>query len=447
LKEEVLDVDYDKNYFSRYTELFSIQKNMSILIVEVLECFLVIGTGMLIVALYHPAFLIFDVLLILSIYLVIKLVGKDGLKTKLEESDSKYDVISWIMSLSRPVHSLRGFSGIQLIQNRTEKLSQEFIQNRKKHFSVLMSQYAGFLMIGVFASSILLGVGGFLVFKNQLSLGQLVAAEIILAGVLASISKLDKIIENYYSIIASISKIEGLFSIPSEDSYLGKYVHHQVAGAFQFQSLNYQYGTRQPLWSGITLKIPQGSRVAVVGASGSGKSTFLEIVYGLRQPSSGVIKVDGFDYKDIDVKDFRDKIGFAGKFEGLPESLLDNITLRREVDFKKIVDLSKSMFMEEVIQNLPEGYQTQLDGTVLPFSDGQLARLSLLRALVSNPEILLIDEIFDEMDLKRRKQVLEQVFKLMNNKTVFITTHDSDVIKSCDFLLELPAGTLSRGVQ
>ncbi len=444
LSEEALDATYDQTYFSRYLELFSVQKNLSSLIIDVLDFILVVGSGMLIVALYHPAFLLFDFLLIASLAFVIRIIGRDGLRTKLEESEKKYEIATWIMGLSRPAVALRGSHGADLAAQRTEALSQQFIEARGQHFGVLIRQHGGFLLISMLASTLLLGVGGVLVFKTQLSLGQLVAAEIILAGVLASIGKLDKIIESFYSILASLSKLESLFSIPEEQAHSERHSISSILGKFELNLLNYRYPNGPILWSPLSVRVAPGTTVAIIGTSGAGKSTFLEILYGLRSPVHGVIRVDDFDYKDLNIKELRDRIGYAGDFQALPESLKDNLLLGKSIDFGRVVEMARELSIEESIQSLPEGFNTSLESRTLPFSVGQLSRLSLLRALIHEPDVLLVDEVLDELDSKNRKKILDRILIEMKGKTVFIATHDHEIANQCDLILELPSGTLTR---
>jgi ABC-type multidrug transport system fused ATPase/permease subunit len=272
----------------------------------------------------------------------------------------------------------------------------------------------------------------------------LVASEIILTGVLASIGKLDKIIETFYSILASLSKLEGLFSIPVESSDSRLHSLNSLLGKVQFQEMNYQYGAGKSLWSPITLKIEPGTAVAVTGTSGSGKSTLLEIIYGLRTPLDGVIRIDEFDYKDLNIKELRDRMGYAGEFQALPETLKDNILLGKDIDFAKVVELARTLSIEEPIQALPDGFNTSLETQSLPFSVGQLSRLSLLRALIHEPDLLIVDEVLDELDTATRKLILEKILLEMKGKTVFIATHDQEVANRCDLILELPSGQITR---
>jgi len=442
IREDAFDHAYDSTYFSRYVELFSLQKDISFLIVESLDFILIVGTGMLIVALYHPAFLVFDFILAGSLYFVFRVTGRDGIATKLEESDRKYELVTWIMNLSKPDVALRGRHGMGLSIDRTEKLSQSFLDCRKAHFGVVVRQHAGFLIISVVASAILLGVGGTLVFQQQLSLGQLVAAEIILAGVLASIGKLDKIVETYYAVIASLSKIESLFTFPVEESGSGKHSPRTLAGSWELNEVNYTYPNRGPLWKPLNFSIPSGARVAVTGKSGAGKSTLLEVLYSLRSPCSGKLSLDGINIRDLDLKRIRDRIGYAHRFHPLPESLLSNLTLGKDVPFESLVDLAKKIGIDEAIRNLPDGYHTSLETSDLPFSDGQLSKLSLLRALLQEPDILLIDEILDDLDPEAQNRIMGCLLERTRGKTVLIATHDESVVKGCTLRLELPEGTL-----
>ena len=154
--------------------------------------------------------------------------------------------------------------------------------------------------------------------------------------------------------------------------------------------------------------------------------------------------MDEFDYKDLNIKELRDRIGYASEFQALPESLKDNILLGKSIEFRRVVEMARELSIEDAIEALPEGFNTSLESQTLPFSVGQLSRLSLLRALIHEPDVLLVDEVLDELDSKNRKQILERILIEMKGKTVFIATHDHEVAKQCDLILELPAGTVTR---
>jgi ABC-type bacteriocin/lantibiotic exporter with double-glycine peptidase domain len=124
-------------------------------------------------------------------------------------------------------------------------------------------------------------------------------------------------------------------------------------------------------------------------------------------------------------------------FQVIPGTLLSNIELGRKVDFPHLTSLVRDLALEESVSTLPNGYQTELEPAALPFSVGQKARFSLLRALAHSPEILIIDESLDQIDPDLQDRVWEVIRTRMQNKTVLIATHDERIVKKCDHIIEL----------
>lgn len=184
----------------KFLEISTIQKAAAVFLVDGMAIVLQLVVGLLLLAVYHPWFLAFDLLLIGALLVSILGFSGKGTRTSLQESSAKYEFVAFLESQAR-----EGTNKHAALKEADEKISR-YLRERRNHFSVLMFHHLSGFGLQVFFSALLLGLGGWLVIQKQLSLGQLVAAELVLTSVLSGASKLGKYLETYYDLLASFSK-------------------------------------------------------------------------------------------------------------------------------------------------------------------------------------------------------------------------------------------------
>jgi ABC-type bacteriocin/lantibiotic exporter with double-glycine peptidase domain len=199
-----------------YFEVMTIQKTWSNLLLDGLAYGLQTLIGLILLAFYHPALLGFDALIIASLYVIFSVLGKDGVETAIAESEAKYAVASWLQELPRHPLATRYGQGKAWGLNRSNALTEDYLDRSQDHFKVLIKQQAAILGLYAVANSILLGLGGWMVIERQLTLGQLVAAELIVSAMLSGLTRLGKTITSYYDLMAGMDKLTYLLDLPEE---------------------------------------------------------------------------------------------------------------------------------------------------------------------------------------------------------------------------------------
>ena len=206
VRADVLDKKFGPELVNRFFDVLTIQKSLSGLLLDGLTIALQTIIGMILLGFYHPLLLAFDVVLVVLLSLVLVL-GRGAVATGLKESSAKYKTAAWLEDVSRASHLFRGVKAQQYAAQRTEMLCRDYLSARKRHFRILLRQITGGFGLQIVAMVALLGVGGWLVIDRQLTLGQLVAAELVIASIGASFVKLGKNLEKLYDLNVGVMKV------------------------------------------------------------------------------------------------------------------------------------------------------------------------------------------------------------------------------------------------
>jgi putative ABC transport system ATP-binding protein len=200
----------------RFFDLFTVQKAAATLLLGGIDVVLAASVGMLVLAFYHPVLLAFDIALVLCVVLNIGLLGRGGIESSIEESSQKYQMAGFLSEVASARHAFRDRGGSGYAEEQIDLLAVRWLEARSAHFRVVMRQVIGALGTQAIASAALLGLGGWLVIERELTLGQLVAAELIVTSVVSTFTDLGKHIETYYDLVTGLHKLDTLVSVPTE---------------------------------------------------------------------------------------------------------------------------------------------------------------------------------------------------------------------------------------
>jgi putative ABC transport system ATP-binding protein len=200
-------------FTNRFFDVMTVQKSFTTLITGGVAVILQTLVGLILLAFYHPYFLVFDILLIISLYYIWALFWRDALGTAVVESKAKYKVASWLEEVARENLFFKSNSRMEYALKVSDKNVIHYLDSRSKHFKTVF--YQTILLLGTYAlmSSLILGLGGYLVIEGQLTLGQLVAAELVVTVILASFSKAGKFLESFYDLFAAIDKLSQFYDL------------------------------------------------------------------------------------------------------------------------------------------------------------------------------------------------------------------------------------------
>lgn len=206
----------------------------------------------------------------------------------------------------------------------------------------------------------------------------------------------------------------------------------------------FSYDDKKNHIDGISLTIARNKTTVLMGSSGSGKSTIIDLLLRLYIPNSGNIYCGDLDINEIDLKSWRNKIGYVSQDVFLFHATIeDNIRMAdTKISSSQVRKISKMIGLDDFIMNLPDGYKTVVGDRGAMLSGGQRQRISIARALINSPDILILDEATSALDQETAADINKNIFSLMNNKTVFVVSHKKDVLKYADIIIDIDNGKL-----
>jgi ABC-type bacteriocin/lantibiotic exporter with double-glycine peptidase domain len=429
---------------NRFLDVVTLQKSGSMLLLTGINLVLgaVIGLGIL--AFYHPFLLGFAAAILVAITFIVFVIGRGAVRTSVEESRSKYAVVEWFEELARHPRLFKHADGAEFAASRADELMRSYLAARSDHFRILLRQISSLVALEVAAGSMLLAVGGWLVLDKQLTLGQLVASEIIVSMIVASISKLGKQFEAWYDAVAAIDKLGYLVDLRTERlggesiTPVGKGARVDVRG------ISHSQPGGKKSFEDISFSVEPGERVAILASRGMGSSAMLEMMFGLRRPSAGEVVIDSLPVGSWDLAQLRSQVLMLRSGDIMSGTIAENIRLGRfdvgPMDIQRAVEASG---LADSIRELPYGLATPLVSGGFPLTGRQCTRLLAARALAIRPRLLLIDELFEG-----HQSTLDELARVLIEAphpwTVIVVTHDPRVAARCGRTIEFSPSVSSH---
>lgn len=441
---------YDRQHgpelVNRFFDVLTVQKSTATLLLDGIAVVLHMTIGLLLLAFYHHLLLAFAIILVAGLLFIVFVLGRGALDSAIRESRAKYQVAGWMEEIARHPAAFKLHGGPRFAQERADAHAREYLLARQGHFRILLRQFMFALALQVAASTTLLGLGGFLVIQEQLTLGQLVAAEIVVTLVVASFTKLNKQLESYYDLLAAVDKLGHLLELPLERQTGEVHQARTKGAALRIHNVSFAYDPGRTLvLDGFELDIQPGERLAIVGPNGAGKSTLVDLLFGTRTPTSGHIAIDDADLRDMRLQSLREHVAIVKGIEIFDGTLLENVRMGR--DEMAIAEVRRALtavqLLEEVL-DLPGGLNTRLGTGGTPLSLGQCERLMLARAIAGQPRLLILDEVLDDMDREVRSEVMPAIFGKEALWTLIVITHSQEVAQLCDRQVVLRKASRNR---
>ncbi len=421
---------------NRFLEVVTVQKSSALLLLTGIDLLLGTVIGLTVLAFYHPFLLALSALLVVALTVIVLAAGRGAVPTSVLESVRKYQVVEWLEEMARHPRVFKSPGGADFARARTDDLVRGYLQARRSHFRVLLRQITGLLGLEVIAGTVLLGVGGWLVLNQQLTLGQLVAAEIIVTAIVASVAKLGKQFEAWYDAVAAVDKLGMLVDLRTEREGGGA-VPGAGAARVEAQSVEHRRSGLPSALGPVDFRIEPGERVAWLGALGSGSSTLLEVLAGLRRPTGGVVMLDGLDLDDWNLQALHERVMLLREGDVMSGTIADNLRVGAAgVPVSELHAALEATGLASVVRDLPEGLQTTLVTGGLPLTGRQRIRLLVARALVVRPRLLLLDEILDGLDAVTFERLLSVVLDPARDWTVLVATRDPRVAQRMARVIE-----------
>jgi ABC-type bacteriocin/lantibiotic exporter with double-glycine peptidase domain len=444
VQTSALKNEYMPELINRFFDVGNVQKSWAKLLLEAPAALLQIAIGLILMAFYSPFLLAFNVLIIGFITFALAVLGRNGLRSSIEESVQKYRVAEWLEDMGRCQTSLKTNGVLEYLLERSDELVLRYLGARRAHFSVLFRQAFSTYLFQACASAGILAIGGWLVINRQLTLGQLVAAELVVLTVLSAVEKLIRNCDTFFDLLTGLDKVGHITDLPSERDDGAAMQPESRSLSVGCRDVGFSYDARKELISGLNFVIEAGERASLVGASGAGKTTIATLLCGLQEPHNGTVEIGGFALRDLSLKSLRQYVGFVGDsneiFEG---SIEDNVSLGRPYVNHKDVRwaLELSQFSVDLV-GMPEGIKTRLVSGGRNLSRGQVQRVLIARAIAERPGLLILDEAFTGIDEKTKLKIIDGLFDPEYAWTVIDISHDAEVVMRSRNVYVLSAGSI-----
>lgn len=346
-----------------------------------------------------------------------------------------------VKSFAREPHEVEKFSG----RNERYKSNQIFAASLWARFFPLMELFANFSVV------ILLLVGGIMVINQELTLGQLVAFFSLIWYIIGPMWNIGFHINNYTQSKASGERVLELLNQPIDVEDREKAVTldpAQVKGHVVFDSVTFAYGNKMAAVNNINLNAPPGSVIGLLGGTGSGKSTIIQLLMHAYNVNSGSITLDGVNIKDIKVRSLRSQIATVFQETFLfSSSIRNNIAYgMKDVTMDEIMRAAKLAKAHDFIMEMEHGYDTIVGERGMGLSGGQKQRIAIARALLKDPKILILDDATSAVDMETEHEIQSGFQEVMQGRTTFIIAHRISSLRHADEILVMNEGrVVQRG--
>lgn len=426
------ETTFRSNFINRFFETVLLQRAVSSLFIDLIN--VVVGglIGMILLALYHPFFIIFDIGLILSI-LFIAILGKGGLRRTIYMSQAKYEVFHWFQEVADNLFQFKATNCSDFILRNADKLAAEYVEARKSRFSVLVRQYIGSIFIQVVLHTALLGTAGWLLSQDELTLGQLVAAEVVIAGLLLS---MDSVVKRFYVIyyfFTALTELDHLFSLPKDKIPEGldisipdsdsrglhlKYI--QLNGKNDSGSFSNEMG----------FEATPGEKLALVVPTESIRHHLAKTLAGLEETSKFVVQYNGVDLKNLSPNQIGAQRGilFGRRFTLFEGTIAENITMGRPgIESKDLLWALAVTELDKDLHEMPLGLETLVLDGGNALNASQRLRVLLARAIVTRPSLLILDGALHEIPKQIREPLLHRLNARECPWTLILVTTDPNI--------------------
>jgi len=291
----------------------------------------------------------------------------------------------------------------------------------------------------------ILGFGGYLVLHGQTTVGTLMAFQGLLMRLIDPITELVKSFSETQRGLAALERVADLLDRPPEKPDRPQAVDAPAhVREIHFSHVHFGYRRDAPVIRDFELRVPGGSVVALVGESGAGKTTLTDLVARFHDPTSGAIRVNGLDIRDIRLRSYRKLLGIVQQetflFDG---TVTENISYARpNATFEEVEAAARAAHAHDFVSRLPDGYDTLVGERGLKLSGGQRQRLSIARALLAAPEILILDEATSNLDTESEQLIQASMQRLIKGRTTFIIAHRLSTVRQADLIVVLGAGRI-----
>ncbi len=408
---------------------------------------LTIILSFIILIVISPQLTLFSVILLPIAGLVIGRVGKNLKKTSVELQDKNGMLLSMVEEVLSGLRIVKAFNAEKSVDEKFKHLNDDYRNTMssmlyKRDMASPLSEFLGSLIM-----ISLVWVGGSLVLSQESTMNgsEFLGYIIIFSQLIAPIKS---VTASFYNIQKGGASVDRITQILSAENKITEKANAKELKEFKesIEYRNVEFGyTDEKVIKGVSFKVEKGKIVALVGPSGGGKSSLVDLLPRFYDVEGGEILIDGVPNKEYKIKDLRGIMGIVTQESILfNDTIFNNIAFGMEATEEQVIEAAKIANAHEFIERMPDGYQSNIGDRGSKLSGGQRQRLSIARAVLKNPPVLILDEATSSLDTESEKLVQEALFKLMENRTSFVIAHRLSTIQHADEIIVVDQGEIAE---
>ncbi|MCP4402273.1 MAG: ABC transporter ATP-binding protein, partial [bacterium] len=356
------------------------------------------------------------------------------------------DINSTVENSMQGIREVKSYANEDLEIEKFEIVNSRFRFAKENIFGVLGTFYSGMRFLADTYYLAVIAFGVFLIYRGRLDLPDLVAFLLYVTFILDPIKRLNMFAEYFQQGIAGFSRFLEIMDIdPDIQDRENAYTVHTIKGEIDLESVSFAY-TSSPdrVLRNVSLKIPAGKTVALVGESGAGKSTLVSLIPRFYEPEKGSICIDGHDVMDLQQRFLRENIGIVQQdvflFDG---TIRENILYgKADATENELIDAAKHAYIYDFIRSLPKGFDTYTGERGVKLSGGQKQRISIARVFLKNPPILIFDEATSSLDTESEAAIQQAMSVLSKQRTTIVIAHRLSTVRTATRIFVLHQGRI-----
>ena len=429
---------FKPRYANHFMETVFMQRALSVLLVDLINVVVGGAVGMTILVFYHPYFLLYNALLLAGFGIVF-LLSHGGLKATIEMSHAKYDTLHWMQEISYNLLHFKATDSRAILMQRTDELVGKYVERRQTRFGILIRQYLGSVGWQAIAHGGLIATAAWLLSIGQLTLGQLVAAEVVVSGLLASFDEVVKRMGHIFYFMTGLSELDFVLSLPKDQESSGLSVplpDPTVHGIrLTCKDLTVHHPGVPAIFERFNVEVTPGEKIGIYASSTAAKTALARVLAGLEAPTNGLIRYNGVDLRHIDMSAINRCRGFMidsqlTLFEGTIE---DNIVLGRSyIPYSDVRWALRFAELEEDVDTLPQGLKTHIRAPGKILAPTHIMRILLARAVLARPQIMIFDGTLHNQHPVLRETLLRRLCSKDEPWSVIFVSNDPNLTPHVD---------------
>lgn len=415
------------------------------LTVEVFTSFFKFAGGMIILFFLHWKLALLAVIIVPLFFIISTYMSRKTHEISFHMFEKSAQVSKRLQSSISGVSLIKSFS---TEDRETKRITSSIEESMNATIEQGVVSSVSQLFVGLIASLaglLILWFGATEVFAGHLSLGSLIAFNSYLVYLYGPARFWATVQIQFQSAFVALERVLALYDLVSEEEHdRHKRIISRLNGSVRFDDVSFAYSNGSEVLHNISFTALPGQMIAIVGPTGAGKSTLISLMLRLYEPQKGRILFDGLNAAEIQKKSLRERIGIVSQEIFLfNETIFENIRYGKpEATDEEVFKVARASFADDFISEMPEGYYTKVGERGVKLSVGQKQRISIARALLRNPDILIFDEPTSALDSLAEKAIKKNIFDNSKGKTIFIIAHRLSTIINADLILVLSGGSI-----